>query len=84
MVYYRPMNDLLTAFVQITNMSPTFKGIATMIAGGVALLFWWWMKKKWNEPESMGFRVFFYFAVFVVLYGLYVLMFQPGWWKLPY
>lgn len=78
------MGDFFTTFVQITNMSPTFKGIATMIAGGVALLFWRWMKVKWNEPESVGSKVFFWFSVFVVVYGLYILVFQPGWWKLPY
>jgi len=78
------MSDILTSFVQITNMNPTFKGLATMIAGAVALLFWRWMKVKWGEPDSVGFKVFFYFAVFVVLYGLYVLVSQPNWWKLPY
>lgn len=78
------MNDFGLKIIEITNMSPTFKGIATMIAGGVALVFWRWMKTKWNEPDSVGFKVFFYFSIFVVAYGLFILVFQPNWWKLPY
>jgi uncharacterized membrane protein len=78
------MDDLSLKIVQITNLSPTFKGIAVAVVGAVALCFWYWMKKRWNEPDSFGFRVFLYFSILVLLYGLFILIFQPPFWKLPY
>jgi phosphoglycerol transferase MdoB-like AlkP superfamily enzyme len=70
--------------VQFTNMSPVFKGGSVTIAGLVALLFVLWMKQRWKEPLRGGFLVFIVLAVFVVLYGLFILIFRPLWWNPPY
>jgi len=66
------------------NTSPIFKGVSVIIVGLFGLLFWRYMKNRWQEPDSLGFKFFLWFSVFIVLYGAYILAFQPGWWKLPY
>ena len=66
--------------LEFMNTSPVFKGIGTMIVGLVALLFAVYMKRKWNEPKSIPFTIYIAFSVFVILYGLYVLIFQPDMW----
>jgi len=78
------MNDLGARIIMFTNTSPIFKGLSVMIAGLIALGFWYYMKKRWSEPESAGFTFFLWFSVFVILYGLFILVVRPGWWKLPY
>jgi hypothetical protein len=78
------MNEGLVRFVAYTNMDPTFKGGSVAIVGLLALLFAFWMNRKWKEPLKGGFLVFIGVAAFAVLYGLFVLIFQPQWWKLPY
>jgi hypothetical protein len=78
------MNEWGIKIVQFTNMSPIFKGLAVIIIGLLALVFAWWMKKRWQEPLQGGFLVFMALAVFILLYGLFILFFQPQWWKLPY
>jgi hypothetical protein len=65
-------------------MSPLFKGVSVIIIGLLAFLFAWWMRKGWREPLKNGFLVFIGLAVFIVLYGLFILIFQPQWWALPY
>jgi len=77
------MYELGVKIIQITNMSPVFKGIATILAGVIALSFVLYMKKK-GEPESIGVKVFTYISIFIILFGLYILIFKPGWWELPY
>jgi len=78
------MSEWGVKFIQITNMNPTFKGGAVLIAGLLGLLFALWMNRRWKEPLTGGFLVFIALAVFVTLYGLFILIFQPLWWKLPY
>jgi len=78
------MNDWRITFIEVTNMSPVFKGTTVIIIGLLALLFSWWMKEKWKEPLKGGFLVFIGLSIFIVIYGLYILVFQPNWWKLPY
>ena len=78
------MEDLGTKIIQITSMSPIFKGLLTLIVGMLALLFVWYMKKRKNEQDSIGFRAFTALAIFIVLYGLFILIFQPQWWLPPY
>ncbi|MFA6548517.1 MAG: hypothetical protein WCT39_01110 [Candidatus Margulisiibacteriota bacterium] len=78
------MSEFNVKLVQIINLSPLFKGSAVLIIGLLALLFAWWMNKRWKEPLQGGFLVFIGVAVFVVLFGLFILVFQPQWWKLPY
>jgi peptidoglycan/LPS O-acetylase OafA/YrhL len=70
--------------VQFTNYSPFFKGSALIILGLLALLFAFWINKKRKEPFKGGFLVFVSLAAFIVLFGLYITIFQPAWWKLPY
>jgi hypothetical protein len=81
---YSPMEERGANILLFMNTSPVFKGLSVIIAGLIALLFWYYMKKRWGEPDSFGYKAFFYFSVFVVLYGLYILMFRPDWWALPY
>jgi uncharacterized membrane protein HdeD (DUF308 family) len=71
-------------FIKFTNMSPLFKGSASLAAGLLALLFAFWMHKRWKEPLQWQFLIFIGVAAFIVLFGLFVLVFQPQWWKLPY
>ena len=78
------MEDLGTKIIQITSMSPIFKGLLTLIVGMLALLFVWYMKKRKNEPDSIGFRIYTALAIFIVLYGLFILLVQPEWWLPPY
>jgi len=77
-------NDWGTRFIRFTNMSPLFKGSALIILGIVALLFSLWVNRKWKEPLKGGFLVFILLSVFILLFGLYILVFQPQWWRLPY
>jgi len=65
-------------------MSPWFKGGSVTIVGLTALLFAWWMKKRWQEPVRGGFVVFVGLAAFITLFGLFILLFHPQWWRLPY
>jgi len=69
---------------QFTDFSPFFKGPALIILGLLALLFAYYMKRKWKEPASFGYFIFIGLAAFIILFGLYILIFQPQWWKLPY
>jgi hypothetical protein len=64
--------------------SPVFKGITVIIAGLIALGFCYWMVKRWKEPMSWQFRIFIGLSIFVVLYGLFILIFQPQWWIPPW
>jgi hypothetical protein len=67
----------------ITNLSPIFKGSATLFIGVLALFFALYMKKK-GEPEGIGIKVFIGLSIFIIIYGLYILLFRPDWWLLPY
>ena len=78
------MSDWGVKFIQFTNMSPIFKGGWVAIVGLIALLFALWMNRRWKEPLWGGFLVFVALSIFIVLYGLFILIFQPQWWKLPY
>jgi hypothetical protein len=82
--YNFSMNDWGTKFIIFTNTSPTFKGGTVLFAGLLALLFAYWMNKHWREPLKGGFLVFIGLAGFVVMYGLFILLFQPHWWNPPY
>lgn len=66
------------------NTNPIFKGSSTTIVGLLALLFALWMRWRWKEPLKGGFLVFIGVSIFIVLYGLFILIFQPQWWRLPY
>lgn len=78
------MNEMGVKFIQFTNMNPIFKGSSVVAAGLLALFFAWWMRERWGEPFKGGFLVFIGLAIFITLYGLYILIFQPNWWALPY
>ncbi|MFA5034568.1 MAG: hypothetical protein WC500_02145 [Candidatus Margulisiibacteriota bacterium] len=78
------MFEWVVDIVQFTNTSPVFKGLGALIVGVVALLFAWWMRKRWQEPLEGGFKVFLGLAIFIILYGLFILVFQPHWWNPPY
>jgi hypothetical protein len=71
-------------FFVFMNTSPVFKGLSVIIAGAIALGFSYWMVKKWKEPMSWQFRIFIGLSIFIVLYGLFILIFQPQWWTPPW
>ncbi len=70
--------------VVITNTSPLFKGLAVTLVGLAALLLAWWLKERRREPLKGGFLVFIGLAIFIVLYGLFILILRPMWWNPPY
>lgn len=78
------MREFGAKLIAFSNQSPTFKGTTVAIIGLLALLFAYWMQKRWQEPVRGGFLVFICIAVFIVFYGLFILIFQPNWWALPY
>jgi len=78
------MSDFRVKIIQFTNMNPVFKGCSVIIVGLLALLFAIWMRQRWKEPLKGGFIVFIGLSVFIILYGLYILIFRPNWWALPY
>jgi hypothetical protein len=78
------INEIGVKFVKFTNQSPLFKGETTLLVGLIALAFAWWMRKRWQEPLEWRFLLFIGVASFITLYGIFVLIFQPQWWKLPY
>lgn len=78
------MSERSVKIIQFMNMSPFFKGVGLVILGALALLFAWYMKKKWKEPKSFGFYLFIALSGFIFLYGLYILIFRPEWWALPF
>jgi len=78
------MEEWKVQFIETINMNPVFKGTAVIIVGLLALFFAWWMRERWKEPLKGGFLVFVGVSIFIVLYGLYILVFQPNWWALPY
>ena len=79
-----PMEPRGIDFLIFMNTSPVFKGISVTIAGLIALYFSYWMVKRWKEPISWQFMIFIGLAIFVVLYGLFILIFQPQWWRPPW
>ncbi|MFH1683794.1 MAG: hypothetical protein ABIA67_02800 [Candidatus Margulisiibacteriota bacterium] len=78
------MREFGAKLIQFTNMNPIFKGASITIVGLVALLFALWMKNRWKEPLRGGFLVFIGLTIFIILYGLFILIFKPQWWSLPY
>jgi cadmium resistance protein CadD (predicted permease) len=78
------MREFGVKLIQFTNMNPIFKGTSVAIVGILALLFAMWMQKRWKEPIKGGFLIFIGLSIFIVLYGLFILVFQPRWWDLPY
>jgi hypothetical protein len=70
--------------VQFTNFSPIFKGGGTIIVGLLALLFALYMKNRRKEPATLSYNLFLGLSIFVILYGLFILIFRPAWWVLPY
>ena len=78
------IQEIGTKIIQFTNMNPLFKGVSVTIVGILALLFALWMRRKWGEPLKGGFLVFIGLSIFIVLYGLFILVVRPNWWNLPY
>ncbi|MFA5875840.1 MAG: hypothetical protein WC901_04040 [Candidatus Margulisiibacteriota bacterium] len=78
------MNDFGVKLIEFSNTSPIFKGGATTLVGILALVFVLWFMKKTGRKWEIGQKVFLGLAVFIVLYGLFILIFQPHWWNPPY
>ena len=65
------------------NKSPVFKGTALIILAMLSLLFALWVGKREKEKD-FNFWLFVSFAVFIFIYGLFILIIRPNWWLLPY
>ena len=78
------MYELGIRLIEFTNTSPLFKGGATTIVGVLALLFVLWFMKKTKREWELGQKIFLALSVFIIIYGLYILIFQPQWWNPPY
>jgi hypothetical protein len=72
------------SIAQITMFSPIFKGLALVLLSCIALLYAYWMKKRFNEQKSAFYYIFIGLAIFILLYGLFILTVRPNWWALPY
>jgi len=70
--------------VQFTNYSPFFKGPALIILGLLALVFAYVAKKRWKQGPEWGYWIFMGLSVFIMVFGLYILILRPKWWVLPY
>lgn len=82
------MPDLVSqtgvAILEFANTSPIFKGLGVIFVGAMALLYAYYMVKRWKEPMTVSFKIFIGFSIFVVLYGLFILIFRPAWWIPPW
>ena len=82
------MNDLVSqsgvAILEFVNTNPIFKGLCTMLVGSLALAFAYYMEKRWKEPRTPQFMIFIGLSAFIVLYGLFILVFRPAWWIPPW
>ncbi len=75
--------DGLGRWVRYANESPIFKGSAICLVALLALAFAWWRKER-GEKLQGGFLVFICLAIFIFLFGLFLLILQPHWWNPPY
>jgi hypothetical protein len=78
------MHDFGVKLIEFTNTSPLFKGGATALVGMLAVGFVLWFVKKSGRQWEVGHKVFLALAIFIIAYGLFILVFQPHWWNLPY
>jgi heme/copper-type cytochrome/quinol oxidase subunit 4 len=70
--------------VYFTNFNPVFKGVGTIIVGLLALLFALYMRNRRKEQATLSNNLFLGLSIFVIVYGLFILIFRPAWWVLPY
>ena len=70
--------------VYFTNFNPVFKGGGTIIVGLLALLFALYMRNRRKEQATLSNNLFLGLSIFVIVYGLFILIFRPAWWVLPY
>jgi len=68
----------------ITFMSqrPVFKGWALILLGILSLLFAWIYKGKGKKVEG-SLWVFILVAAFILVFGIWILIFSPQWWLPP-
>ncbi|MBU0687172.1 MAG: hypothetical protein KKB81_04915 [Candidatus Margulisbacteria bacterium] len=78
------MYELGIRIIEFTNTSPIFKGGATTLVGVIALIFVLLFMRKTKRTWELGQKVFLALAIFIILYGLYILILQPQWWNPPY
>ena len=64
------------------SQSPVFKGLALIILGILALLFAWVYKGKEKKIDA-NLWAFILVAVFILVFGIWVLIFQPQMWQPP-
>ena len=78
------MHDFGVQMIEFTNTSPFFKGGATMLVGILALGLVLWFMNKTKRQWEIGQKIFVVLSVFIILYGLFILIAQPHWWNPPY
>jgi hypothetical protein len=75
--------EWLVRWITYSSQSPIFKGSSLCLIALCALAFAWWRKER-GEKLQGGFLVFSATALFILLFGLFLLIFQPHWWNPPY
>ncbi len=68
--------------ITFMSQSPVFKGWALIILGLLALLFAWGYKGKDKKTEP-NLWVFILVAAFILVFGIWILVFQPQMWLPP-
>lgn len=76
------MVELGIKLLTFMNQRPVFKGWALIILGILALLFAWVYKGKGKKVEGSLWG-FILVAVIILVFGIWILIFQPQWWIPP-
>ena len=74
---------MLIKIVTFMSQNPIFKGSGLIVLSVLALVFANWLKGKGKKP-SFELWVFIGVAVYILVYGIYILIFRPNLWSPPY
>jgi hypothetical membrane protein len=76
-------SELGVKILSFAATSPIFKGAGLIVLGILAVLFGLYFKRL-NKENVWGFYLFIGISIFMILYGIFLLILRPDWWKLPY
>ena len=79
----RLSKDPLLRFVQQMSTDALYKGVGLILLGCVASSFALWVKRR-GDPPSLGWYLFLGIALFILGYGIFLVMVQPPWWHVPH
>lgn len=76
-------SELGVKIIRFVATSPIFKGVGLIVLGLLAILFALYFRRL-SKKSILGFYIFIGISVFLILYGVFLLIVRPDWWKLPY